>query len=166
MNPLTREWIDKAEGDYHAAGLLLRARKHPNYDASCFHAQQCAEKYMKAVLCEAGKRVDRTHKLDELLDQLILVHPIWDALRESATRLTVYAVHFRYPHSSADKVMAKEALRACEFIRLPLREHLGLTSQPRTERKKAASKTKRKCKKPTQRRAAKVRKRRRTGENK
>jgi HEPN domain-containing protein len=38
----------------------LRARRAPNYDAACFHAQQCAEKYLKALLqekeIEFGKR--------------------------------------------------------------------------------------------------------------
>ena len=52
MNPLTREWIEKAEGDFATAGRELRARKNPNYEAACFHAQQCAEKYLKAILQE------------------------------------------------------------------------------------------------------------------
>jgi hypothetical protein len=34
------EWVAKAEGDYATAGRELRARRHPNYDAACFHAQQ------------------------------------------------------------------------------------------------------------------------------
>lgn len=52
MNPATAEWVSKAEGDFLTAGRELRARKSPNYDAVCFHAQQCAEKYLKAVLQE------------------------------------------------------------------------------------------------------------------
>jgi HEPN domain-containing protein len=43
MNPLTLEWIEKAEGDFATAQREQRARKMPNYDAVCFHAQQCAE---------------------------------------------------------------------------------------------------------------------------
>jgi len=50
MKQLTLEWVKKAEGDYVTAQRELRARKSPNYDASCFHAQQCAEKYLKARL--------------------------------------------------------------------------------------------------------------------
>jgi HEPN domain-containing protein len=50
MNPLTVEWVDKAEGDMATAKRELRARKQPNYDATCFHAQQCVEKYLKALL--------------------------------------------------------------------------------------------------------------------
>lgn len=60
MNPLTRERVEKAEGDLATVGREIRARKAPNYDAVCFHAQQCTEKYLKALLQEAnipfGKR--------------------------------------------------------------------------------------------------------------
>ena len=44
MNPLTLEWIAKAEGDMDTALREYRARRRPNYDAACFHAQQTAEK--------------------------------------------------------------------------------------------------------------------------
>lgn len=38
MNPLTIEWINKAEGDYATANREFRVRKTANYDAVCFHA--------------------------------------------------------------------------------------------------------------------------------
>lgn len=44
MKPITKEWIDKAEGDRAIAGREMRVRKEPSYDGVCFHAQQCAEK--------------------------------------------------------------------------------------------------------------------------
>ena len=50
MNPIVEEWLKKAEGDWQTANRELRARKNPNYDAVCFHCQQCAEKYLKAYL--------------------------------------------------------------------------------------------------------------------
>ena len=49
MNEIVKEWISKAEGDYHSALREYRARKFPNYDASGFHAQQSIEKYPKAI---------------------------------------------------------------------------------------------------------------------
>lgn len=63
MQPLTIEWITKAEGDLATAWRELRARKSPNYDSACFHAQQCAEKYLKASLQEAGSPFGKTHNL-------------------------------------------------------------------------------------------------------
>jgi HEPN domain-containing protein len=53
MKPLTLESIEKAEGDFASAQREFRAKKFPNYDAACFNAQQCAEKYIKARLQEA-----------------------------------------------------------------------------------------------------------------
>ena len=44
MKPLTGEWVEKAEGDFATASREIRVRKAPNFDAVCFHAQQCAEK--------------------------------------------------------------------------------------------------------------------------
>lgn len=43
QHPPTREYVLKAEGDYASDFREWRARKHPNYDALCFHAQQCAK---------------------------------------------------------------------------------------------------------------------------
>jgi len=50
MKPSTREWVDKAEADFATAGRELRARRQPNFDAACFHAQQCVEKYPESVI--------------------------------------------------------------------------------------------------------------------
>jgi len=48
MKPISREWIGKAEGDFVMMEREGRARKQRNHDGICFHAQQCAEKYLKA----------------------------------------------------------------------------------------------------------------------
>src|SRR5437867_2053447 len=77
MQPLTTEWVAKAEGDFVTAARDLRARKAPNYDAACFHAQQCAEKYLKARLQEANTPFPRTHDLEVLLDLLLPIEPGW-----------------------------------------------------------------------------------------
>jgi hypothetical protein len=42
MNPLTAEWVAKAEADYDGAVALNRRRKNPLPDLVCFHCQQCA----------------------------------------------------------------------------------------------------------------------------
>lgn len=81
MNQLTVEWVDKAEGDFSTALRELRAKKSPNYDAACFHAQQCVEKYLKARLQEAGIVFGKTHNLTFLLDLLLSIEPEWDVFR-------------------------------------------------------------------------------------
>ncbi len=130
MKPETAEWIAKAEGDYEAAGLLLRARKHPNYDAACFHAQQCAEKYLKARLTEGGVAFPRTHSLTALLHLLVPSRPEWAELKPDAAQLTAYAVEFRYPGKEADKPLAKDAFGYCRHIRDHVRIDLGLDKTP------------------------------------
>jgi HEPN domain-containing protein len=53
MKPLTRERVEKAEGDFQVAAQIMRRRKQRVFDAACFHAQQTVEKYFKARLCAA-----------------------------------------------------------------------------------------------------------------
>ncbi len=75
MKPLTQEWVIKAEGDFITATRELAVEKDPNYDAVCFHAQQCAEKYLKACLQEEDSPSGKTHNLTDLLDQLLPFEP-------------------------------------------------------------------------------------------
>ena len=126
MKPLTREWVEKAEGDFATASRELRARKSPNYDAACFHAQQCAEKYLKARLQEADIAFSRTHNLPALLDMLLPVEPLWATLRPDLQALSAFAVDFRYPGESADKEEAREALKFCRIVRKQIRISLGI----------------------------------------
>lgn len=45
-----RAWIKKAEGDLKTAEHALTLKERCPFDTVCFHAQQCAEKYLKALL--------------------------------------------------------------------------------------------------------------------
>lgn len=126
MQPLTREWLDKAEGDFMTAQRELRARKLPNYDAACFHAQQCVEKYLKARLQEANVAFTRTHNLVALLDLCLPIEPYWEALRSPLQILTLYAVNVRYPGEVADKDTAREAIRLCRLVREQARQSLEI----------------------------------------
>jgi HEPN domain-containing protein len=78
MKPTTAEWIEKAEGDFATMQRESRARRNPNYDAICFHAQQCAEKYLKARLVEADISFGKVHDLVALLDQILAIQPDWE----------------------------------------------------------------------------------------
>ena len=72
MPSISKEWILKAEGDFATAMREYRARKSPNYDAACFHAQQCIEKYMKASLIVDRTPFGKIHDLEVLLDMALL----------------------------------------------------------------------------------------------
>lgn len=117
MNDIVREWIEKADGDYHTAQREAGATEHPNFDAVCFHSQQCVEKLMKAVLIDLGAAPPRTHDLN-VLDGLVRAScPSWRCSPEDLRFLTRAAVHFRYPGESADADDAREALELCKRLR-------------------------------------------------
>lgn len=126
MNPLTLEWVEKAEGDFAVASREVRVRKRTNYDAVCFHSQQCAEKYLKAIPHYNKIKFDKTHNLIVLLDQVLQVAPFFAPYRDALQDLTEYAVMFRYPGDSADKEMARDAVKQCKAIRAVARSTLGL----------------------------------------
>ena len=127
MNPLTLEWIEKAEGDFATAMRELRAIKAPNYDAACFHAQQMAEKYLKAVLQEHANPIPKTHSLAELMAVCMKIDPSFQMVQSDLNIMEGYAVQFRYPGQSADKLEATIALKAAKVVRLFFRFRLGLS---------------------------------------
>jgi HEPN domain-containing protein len=127
MKSLTLEWIEKAEGDFISAQREFRAKKLPNYDAACFHAQQCAEKYLKSRLQEADIPFGKSHDLTLLLDLLLPVEPLWDSFRPQLRILNVFAIEFRYPGQSADKEIARQAIIICKNLRETVRIGFGLT---------------------------------------
>jgi HEPN domain-containing protein len=63
MKPETVEWIAKAEADLATARREADVIESANYDAVCFHSQQCAEKYLKAILVEKSVKFSRIHDL-------------------------------------------------------------------------------------------------------
>ena len=126
MKPLTEEWVLKAEGDFSTAGRELRARKSPNYDAVCFHTQQCVEKYLKAVLQEEEIEFGKTHNLSALLDKMISPYPLLETVRPSLHLLNAFAIDFRYPGENADKSLAGKAYTLCKDVRETVRVVLGL----------------------------------------
>jgi HEPN domain-containing protein len=75
MNGTVEEWRAKAEGDYRTATREFDAPEAPNYDAVCFHAQQCIEKLMKGVLIQRGIIPPKTHDLMSLTAVVTGVEP-------------------------------------------------------------------------------------------
>jgi len=97
MKPLTIEWVEKAEKDWSSLQREIRARKNPNYDAACFFAQQCAEKYLKARLVEGDIYFRKVHDLTYLLELVKPLEPLWKAYEKEMRILTDYAIEFGYP---------------------------------------------------------------------
>jgi HEPN domain-containing protein len=125
MHPRTLEWVEKAEADFQSLQREMRARKLPNLDGACFHAQQCIEKYLTARLQEADRHFPKIHDLGKLLDLIKPEEPLWEAFRPDMKVLNGYAVEVRYPGRMADRAMAREAPRICRKLREVMRNSLG-----------------------------------------
>ena len=126
MKPATREWVRCAEEDFDVASALMRRRTRTAANSIGFHCQQCAEKYLKARLTEAGLNVPKTHDLVILLQLLLAVEPLWASFAPTLRRLNDYAVKFRYPGHLATRQDAKHAVMACRSVRAEVRSSLGL----------------------------------------
>lgn len=130
MKRMTREWIRKAEDDFRAAGVLA-GESAPFHDQVCFHCQQAAEKYLKAVLEELGQPVPKTHDLEDLLALLLPHHSSLSRFRRGLRFLTGFAVDPRYPLLHTTKRQAASALRWAGHVRDACRSLLGLRPSPK-----------------------------------
>ncbi len=124
---LIREWIIKAEEDYVTLEILARSRKHRIFNSLCFHAQQCAEKYLKALLASHGISPPRTHDLISLANLLGPKEPTIELAKDLLQRLNSYAVENRYPGEHATGRQAKTACSAAKEIRRFVRVRLKLS---------------------------------------
>ena len=115
----------KAEADYQLAEKIARD-KEPFHDQRCFHCQQSAEKYLKALLEELGQPIPRTHLLRDLLGLLLPHHPSLRPFSRGMKFLTRFAVGTRYPGDNATKRQAEAALRWAGRVREACRALLGI----------------------------------------
>jgi HEPN domain-containing protein len=125
MKRQTAQWVLKAEEDWQGA-CELAGRKPPLRDLACFHCQQAAEKYLKALLQNVGAVVPKTHDLEDLLDLLLPHEATLAPLRRILQSLSHYAVEYRYPGPRATTRRMRAALRHVERVRGELRGRLGL----------------------------------------
>ena len=125
MKQRTTEWINKAEGDWRMAQREIQVAD-PVWDGICFHAQQCAEKYIKAFLEEHMLAFQKTHDLVGLVDLGSGLLPELDPLRPQLAHLSTFGIATRYPGAQADRQAATEALRTAEEARTVVRAKLGL----------------------------------------
>ena len=124
MKRATREWVVKAEDDYGAAAEMARLKDHYN-DQDCFHCQQSAEKYLKALLEELRVSIEKTHDLEKFLGTILPYHPSLRSLRRGLRFLTNFSVSIRYPGERAKKRQAIAALRWAGKVRDACRALLG-----------------------------------------
>lgn len=118
-------WVERAEEDFTLARSALK-RKLPLAYGACFHAQQCAEKYMKALLISKGADFPKTHDL-LMLNNLCSTNGIFlEIAPKHLNTLTDYAVRTRYPGADPTADDAKEAIELAKLVRSFARKFLGL----------------------------------------
>jgi HEPN domain-containing protein len=104
---VVRGWLRKAHNDMLALDASLNAGA---YDAASFHAQQAAEKYLKAYLIDAGIEYAFTHNLAKLVQLCADVDPSFSPLLPVVEPLTPYAVETRYDYEFwPDETVAQDA---------------------------------------------------------
>lgn len=118
-------WLDHAEDDFNAVQKLLRGVK-PSIYGACFHSQQCAEKYMKAMLVLKGKRFPMTHDLVNINNLLQHNGINMEISEDQLELLSSYAVRARYEIDRLEMADAKEALHIAKTIRKFSRAFLGI----------------------------------------
>ncbi len=126
-------WVQKAEEDFQIA-LILNRRKKKLAGGICFHAQQSAEKYLKAFLVQERLAFPKTHDLLQLLQLCQKRNVLLQALHPLLETLNAYSVIPRYPGEEPTIEEAKKAVKIAKEVRQMLRQHLGLP-EPRKRKK-------------------------------
>jgi HEPN domain-containing protein len=107
--------VQKAEEDLVLAEHGLALRENCPYDLICYHAQQCAEKYLRALLAWQALRVPRTHDLRFLVRQMPADLKL-DIELDHVITLNRYSIETRYPENW-DDIERPEAERAVALAR-------------------------------------------------
>ncbi len=118
-------WAALADEDLALTRSALR-RKRVLSSGACFHAQQCAEKYLKAVLVANQQPFPKTHDLSVLND---LCEKAGVSLALDIDQLDIlssYAVRVRYPGEEPSAAEAQEAFTIARAVRRRGRAALGL----------------------------------------
>jgi HEPN domain-containing protein len=117
---VVREWVIKAENDLKNAAHTLKMGNACPTDTVCFHAQQCVEKCLKALLVACRTESPKTHDLGQLVALLPRrLRPSLDD--EEQDRLTDYATVTRYP-GDYEPISLGEACEAVKIARRVRRE--------------------------------------------
>ena len=120
-----KRWLTLVEEDFGAAKTMLRRKGYTRI--VCFHAQQCAEKVLKAFLAAEGIQPERTHDLVKLVDLCSTRDERFWKFRAIADRLSMYAVAPRYPDDWREIPLdeARQAVKMAEEVMRFVKGKLG-----------------------------------------
>ena len=113
-----QQWLNRAHKDLAACEVLLKGG-FEDYENVGFHAQQSAEKFLKAFLVSRQIEFPKTHDIEHLRHLVARVDPELAEKLATADVLTPYGVEFRYPGDfpSVSRTEGERALRLAEETR-------------------------------------------------
>ena len=126
LSTIVQSWVQKAEHDFGTANLILKSKDDELADMACYHAQQCAEKYIKVLFIKKGLDVPRIHDLLELAKKL----PPKDQAKfslDALSDLNSFAVDVRYPgdwNTPLGLAEAAKAMRIADEVRTIVQKEL------------------------------------------
>jgi len=109
------QWLNLADEDLNLASHAFGLGAQSPYRLIAYHAQQCAEKCLKAFLVYHNVDFPYTHNIRRLLI-FCAEHAEWTDTVKGAEELTPYAITARYPGED-EQVSEAEAKRAIELAR-------------------------------------------------
>lgn len=115
---IVQEWLHKADEDLDFAGSIIEDSTF--YPQICFHLQQAAEKYLKAVIVSDELEFQKVHDLIILLKRCLHSRPELISLMPNCKVLNRYYIDTRYPvhwPTNYSKETAFQAKAAAEGIR-------------------------------------------------
>lgn len=121
-------WLDlvnRAEDDYAIAVSALRRKKPLTYP-STFHAQQCAEKYLKAMLAARKQRFSLVHDLVKLNAECESAGILTGFSNADLAILSEYAVKTRYVGDEPTPEEARQVLGMAKAVRKFARKFLNV----------------------------------------
>lgn len=141
MNPMdneilrrVRQWLSYGDEDLRLARHALTLSTGPPYRLIAYHAQQCAEKHLKAYLVFHRVDFPYTHNISRLLE-LCAEQASWSESLQDAEELTPFAITTRYPGED-EEVTQAEAFRAIDLasnVRQAVRKALAEEGMPLAE---------------------------------
>jgi HEPN domain-containing protein len=119
-----QQWLSKAQQDLRGAEVIL-AGDFEDYGNVGFHAQQAAEKYIKALLVRHQIEFPKTHDIAHLRELVARVDRNLADRLAAADVLTPYGVEFRYPgEPPLSRDQGRHALKLAEQVRDMALAHL------------------------------------------
>jgi len=127
-----RAWLAKAKLDLRAAAHEISAPEEGLWGDVMFHSQQAAEKAMKAFLAWHDVPFRKSHNLEELGRQCVVLDATLGTVAEQAAPLTEYAWKFRYPGDldEPEQEEAEQALAAARNVYEAILARVPPTARP------------------------------------